>query len=325
VLLLNMHHIVSDGWSIAVLLGDLTALYASLSRGERPALPDLPLQFADFAVWQRRAYRGEALEARLRYWRERFADRPPAYEIPGDRPRTSEIGARLLQQSLTLPREAVWRLREVAREAGCTVPMTLYAALNALLVRYSDRSDVVVNVILAGRNRPELARVMGYFATLLPVRVDLSGTPSFRELMLRARAALLEAYARQDLPLPLLFADLFPDREVASRTLLSRLGFNMLTLAEGAEGAEAPAAGGLTLEPFQIEDLQAKYDLSFSGLEGESFIQCGLYASADVFDRESLEDIRIDLETLLHRAITDPGTPLSRLLPDLRYHRGGRG
>jgi amino acid adenylation domain-containing protein len=328
VLLLNMHHIVSDGWSIAQMLGDLTALYASLSRGERPALPDLPVQFADFAVWQRRAYRGEALEARLRYWRERFADRPPAYEVPGDRPWTNEIGARLLQQSLTLPREAAWRLREVARETGCTVPMTLYAALNALLVRYSARADVVINVILAGRNRPELARVMGYFATLLPVRVDLSGMPSFRELMLRARAALLEAYARQDLPLPLLFADLFPDREVASRTLLSRLGFNMLSFvegAEGAEGAEAPAAGGLTLEPFQVEDLQAKYDLSFSGLEGESFIQCGLYASADVFDRESLEDIRIDLETLLQRAMADPDTPLSRLLPEPRYHRGGRG
>jgi hypothetical protein len=311
VLLFKIHHIVSDGWSLNVLQRDLSIFYATLASGGDPrqALPELPVQYVDFAAWQSAAFQGERLESRLEYWRRRFADRPEPFGIPTDRPRTAEIGARSIQRAHFIQGEELRRLREVAREAGCTPSMVTFAVLCALLARYSGRADVVINATLAGRDRPELAGLIGFFMTLLPVRTDLSGDPSLAELLPRVRASLLEAYARQDVPFPDLVRAVFPDRP-PSRMALSKVSFNHLVFPGG--GVQ-PELGGLTIETFTAAEAEAKYDLTLHGIEGEQAIQCTFDLPDTLFDPASLLKLHGDFQILLRAALADPAAPLSGL------------
>ncbi|HEX2645243.1 MAG TPA: condensation domain-containing protein, partial [Thermoanaerobaculia bacterium] len=311
VLLFKIHHIVSDGWSLNVLQRDLSVFYTALAAGEDPrqALPDLLFQPADYASWQRFVFAGDLLERRLEYWRQRFADRPEPFEIPTDRPRSGRLSAPSLQRGFLLQGEELRRLREVAREAGCTPSMVTCAVLNALLARRSGRADVVLNMTLAGRDRPELTGMVGFFMTLLPVRTDVSGELSLAELLARVRAALLEAYARQDLPFPKLIAAVVPDRP-PSRTALSRVAFNHLSLPAGSA---APPLAGLTLEPFTAAETDAKYDLTYFGQEGEGFLLNLLEVSAELFELKSLEAMDAEFQALLRAALADPAAPLSGL------------
>jgi amino acid adenylation domain-containing protein len=311
VLLFKIHHIVSDGWSLNVLQRDLSVFYTALAAGEDPrqALPDLLFQPADYASWQRFVFAGDLLERRLEYWRQRFADRPEPFEIPTDRPRSGRLSAPSLQRGFLLQGEELRRLREVAREAGCTPSMVTCAVLNAILARRSGRADVVLNMTLAGRDRPELTGMVGFFMTLLPVRTDVSGELSLAELLARVRAALLEAYARQDLPFPKLIAAVVPDRP-PSRTALSRVAFNHLSLPAGSA---APPLAGLTLEPFTAAETDAKYDLTYFGQEGEGFLLNLLEVSAELFELKSLEAMDAEFQALLRAALADPAAPLSGL------------
>jgi amino acid adenylation domain-containing protein len=313
VLLLNVHHGVADGWSYRVLLHDLTLLYGAFSRGEPSPLPELPIQFTDFAWWQRHTFAAHDLAAQLAWWRRRLAGRPGPPELPIDLPRPATVGPRGVAVDRLLPRPMLEMLRALARTAGASLSMALYAGVFALLHRYSGEEDLIVDSIFAGRNRPELAGLIGLVMNTVPVRVDLSRRPSFRELLLRVRDAVLAAYEHQDVPFPRLLAELFPGRQL-SRTLLSGVTFNMLSFPTPAVQTEA-AGSGLGLETFSAVEEVAKQDLSFTLSETGAGVHCHLRGAADLFLPASVAAIARDYEELLTRAARDPGAPIDDLLP----------
>jgi amino acid adenylation domain-containing protein len=213
-LVLDMHHIVSDGWSVGILVEELGALYGAFSAGLPSPLPELPIQYADFAVWQREQLAGEALEARLDWWRRRLAGAPPALDLPADRPRPAVRGARGSEVPVRLSAELEEALARLGRREGATLFMTVFAAFQALVFRVTGQEDLVLSTPVAGR-QAETERLIGFFVNNLVVRTDLGGSPSFRELVGRVRTASLEAYAHQDLPFARLVEELVPQRDPA--------------------------------------------------------------------------------------------------------------
>ncbi|HEV7590988.1 MAG TPA: condensation domain-containing protein, partial [Longimicrobium sp.] len=199
-LLVTLHHAVGDAWSLGVLFGELAALYRAFARGEASPLPELAVQYADFAAWQRRHLAGPVLERELGYWRAALAGTPALLELPTDRPRPAVLGSRGAAHQLRLPADLVQRLAAVARQEEATPFMALLAAFFVLLSRYARQEDVVVGTSLAGRTREETEALIGFFVNTLAVRADLSGDPTFRALLGRVREATLGAYAHQELP-----------------------------------------------------------------------------------------------------------------------------
>jgi amino acid adenylation domain-containing protein len=316
-LLWNMHHIVSDGWSLELVQGELAALYGAFVAGRPSPLPALPVQYADFAVWQRRTVSGETAAAHLAWWRQRLAGRPPILELPADRPRPAAPGPAAVSATLVLA-AARGELRALARGAGATVPMVLLAAVYALLHRYGGRADVTVDSAFAGRDRPELSGVVGYFLNVLPVRAEFSAAAGFRDLLARVRDAVLAAYGHQEVHFSRLLQELFPG-QAPSRTLLSRVSFNMMSFPTGLPRG---GAGGseLRIENFTLVEEQAKYDLMFICREEEDLLFCHLVGAAELFDRASVAAVRDDYEAILLQAIAAPDLPLARLLPAPRHH-----
>ena len=272
-LLLNMHHIVSDGWSVGVFLGEMAALYEDF-RGGRPAsLPPLGLQYADFADWQRRWLQGGALERLLDYWRQRLAGRPAALDLPFDRPRGGPGGGTAGERSLVLPAAVMAPLRSLAERQGATPFIVLLALFAAVLARWCRQDDILVGTPTANRTRAEIAGLIGFFVNTLVLRSDLAGDPTFRELLGRAGESALGAFAHQDLPFEKLVEELHPERALTVTPLfqvmlayqnapLPHIELPALTLAGMASGTAAamfdltltageiaagPAAGGLSL------------------------------------------------------------------------------
>ncbi|HEV7376650.1 MAG TPA: condensation domain-containing protein, partial [Pyrinomonadaceae bacterium] len=200
VLLLTMHHITSDGWSLDVLSRELRALYAAFHEGRSSPLTELPIQYADFAVWQREWLQGEALESQLSYWKKQLTGAPSALELPTDRPRPFVPTYRGASQSHGLSEDVAVSLKALSQREGVTLFMTLLAAFNLLLHRYTHQSDIVLGSPIAGRNRAETEGLIGFFVNTLVMRTDLSGDPGFRELLGRVKEVALGAYAHQDLP-----------------------------------------------------------------------------------------------------------------------------
>jgi amino acid adenylation domain-containing protein len=307
-LLLNVHHLVADGWSLQILQRELAVLYAAFTEGRPSPLPPLPVQLADFAHWQRRVYAGEALAAQLAWWRQTLADLPPRPALPFTRPPSQSMSRRAARFDLALAPELARELRTLARESGCSLSMVLLAAIDALLHRYSGQEDLIVSTIFAARNRPELSGSIGLFMNTVPVRVGLSGNPTFRELAARVRNALLAAYAHQDLPFPRVLAELFPGRPV-TRTMLSRVSFNLLSYpTEAASAAVLP--GGLALEPLAVGEETAKHDLSFVFRESQGLLQGVVTGAADLFLPGGLAELARDFEAVLARAVSDPDVPI---------------
>jgi pristinamycin I synthase-3/4 len=311
-LLFNLHHAVGDGWSIELLQSELAALYGAFSRREPSPLAPLALQFADFAWWQRRRLAGSALEAQLDHWRALLADRPPVLDIPADRPRPPVLGSRTVGHGFLVSGDALAGWRAAARGAGCTVSMALVAALQALLYRYTGAEDILLGAIVSGRHRREVMPLIGMLMNSVTVRTDLSGEPTFRELMQRTRAAVLDAYRYQDVPFPALLAALFP-HQVHYRTLLFRAAFNMVNFSTGVPGAtELP---GLTVESFSESEEPAKYDLIVACREEAERLSCSMTGAADLFSPETLATICLDYQELIAQVAADPEVRLARLLP----------
>src|SRR6185503_1558579 len=193
VLLVTMHHIVSDGWSMGVLVREVAALYTAFSSGQPAALEELPIQYADYAVWQREWLREEVLERQLSYWREQLAGAPAVLELPSDHPRPAVQSFRGSFEPLTVPEEVTARLKELSRREGVTLFMLLLGAWQVLLSRYTGTADVVVGTPIANRQRGEVEGLIGYFVNALALRTDLSGDPTFRELVSRVREVALGA------------------------------------------------------------------------------------------------------------------------------------
>ena len=214
VLVLAMHHVASDGWSVGVLLREVAALYGAFERGEPSPLPELPVQYADYAVWQREWLAGEALDRQVGWWKERLAGAPPLLELPVDHPRAAGRSDAAASHAFTLSAATSAGLRALARREGATLFMTALAGWQALLGRWSGQDDVVVGTPIAGRTRAELEGLIGFFVNMLPLRADLGGGATCRELLGRVREGALGAYARQELPFERLVDELGVERSL---------------------------------------------------------------------------------------------------------------
>ncbi|HEX2324174.1 MAG TPA: condensation domain-containing protein, partial [Chloroflexota bacterium] len=223
VLLLTLHHVVADGWSMDVLLRELSGAYAAISRGEAPALPALPVQYGDYAAWQRGWLRGDALEGQLAYWRAALAGLPEALDLPTDHPYPAQQTFAGGRESIDLPADLMARLVAAGRRQGATPYMVILAAFQALLGRYSGQTDLAVGTPVAGRPRPELEGLIGFFVNTLVLRADLSANPTVREHLARVREACLGAQAHQDVPFERLVEELRPQRDLSRNPLFQAM------------------------------------------------------------------------------------------------------
>ncbi|WP_280868562.1 non-ribosomal peptide synthase/polyketide synthase [Streptomyces sp. SAI-127] len=314
VLALAIHHVVFDEWSDRIFHRELMALYEAFRAGESDPLPALEVQYADFAVWQRQWLDGDVLERQLSYWRERLSAAPDT-ELPIDRPRPpvrSSAGARW---RFALPQEVVEGLRGLSRECGVSMFMTLLAAYAVLLGRYAGSEDVVVGTPVANRNRAETEDLIGFFVNTLVMRADLSGDPSFREVLGRVRETALGAYAHQDVPFEQVVDALVAERD-RSRTPL----FQALLNYDFVESDAPRSATGQTVDRSgSAADVVAKYDLRLVLSDDGHGLDAEFEYSRALFDATTVEQMADHLVTLLSAVATDADRTLSRL-PVLPAH-----
>ena len=306
-LLLTFHHIAADGWSIGALLHELGALYDCARSGRPSPLPELPLQYADYAVWQRRWLEGGALEAQLAFWREALRGCPLVLELPADRPRPPVRSQRGAAESATLPPELALRLEALSRERGATLFMTLLAAFGALLSRYTGEPDLLVGTAVANRTRGETEPLIGFFVNTLALRIGVPAGLSFDELLGGTRETALEAYAHQDLPFERLVEELAPERDL-SRTPIVQVSFSLAP--SGLDGELAP---GLSLENEAADLGTAKFDLSLAFEAGPDGLEGGAEYATDLFDAATIGRMLSHLEVLLTGIVADPGARISGL------------
>ncbi|HWS54339.1 MAG TPA: amino acid adenylation domain-containing protein, partial [Pyrinomonadaceae bacterium] len=307
VLLLTMHHIVSDGWSTGVLVEELAELYAARREGREASLPGLAVQYADYARWQHQHLAGEELERQLGYWREQLAGAPAVLELPTDRPRPPVQTFRGGSARLTIPARPYRALGELCEREEVTLFMALLAAFKTLLYRHTGQTDIVVGTPSAGRTRAEIERLIGFFINTLVLRTRLSGNPTFRELLGRVREVALGAYAYQDLPFEKLVEELHPERDL-SRTPLVQVMFNLLKFA--GQRIELPR---LTVESLAPPEAGAKFDLTLYARELGDELELEFVYNADLFEHSTIEAMLARLGTLLEGAVANPEERLKRL------------
>jgi amino acid adenylation domain-containing protein len=321
VLWLALHHIVTDGWSTTVLTRELAALYAAFMAGRPSPLVAPPIQYADFALWQREWLRGEALASQMAYWKRQLADLPQL-ALPTDRRRPPLPSFRGRREPVGLGAALGDALKALSQRAGATLFMTLLAAFQTLLCRYSGQTDIAVGSPTANRTRTELEGLIGFFVNTLVLRTDLSGDPSFGTALERSRAVALAAYAHQEVPFEKLVEELQPERD-PSRNPLFQVTFQQLQSGAGesggirAKGAAAPAAGfkggGESSRLFEVDTGTAPFDLAFDLGEGPAGLAGGLEYSTDLFDRDTIVRLAGHFATLLLGIVADPGARLSEL------------
>jgi amino acid adenylation domain-containing protein len=307
VLLLTLHHVVGDAWSLGVLSRELSVLYAAFARGEPSPLAELPVQYADYAAWQREHLEGEVLERQLSYWKEQLAGAPALLELPTDRPRPAVQSHRGGQCGRALAPEPSRLLREMARGEGATLYMVLLAAFQALLGRYAGQEDVVVGSPIAGRGRAEVEGLIGFFLNTLALRGDLSGDPSFRELVARARESTLGAYQHQELPFEKLVEALSPARSLAHSPV-----FQAMLIVQNTPPAITELES-LRIHRRAVGGRPAKYDLTLHVFERGDGLQLLAVYDADLFDGETVERMLGRLEGILEQVVAEPGVRLSEL------------
>ncbi|GII66112.1 hypothetical protein Skr01_61970 [Sphaerisporangium krabiense] len=313
VVVLTVHHIVFDGWSLGVLTRELAEFFAARTSGRPAVLPELPIQFGDFAEWQHGRLGGEELSGLLDRWRDRLAGAPPVLELPADRPRPAVETHRGTHEPVRIPADVVRGLREVCAREEVTMFMVLLAAFKLLLAKYCVRDDVVVGTPIANRNRAEIEPLIGFFVNTLVMRTDLGGDPTVAELLARVRDTALAAYADQDLPFARLVEELRPERDL-SRSPLVQVMFALANTPD-----QKPELAGLTVEPLDVEPGVAKFDLSAFLRESGDEIDGGLEYSTDLFDRGTVLRFWEHYLTLLRSLVAaTPGTRCSRLgvIPD---------
>jgi amino acid adenylation domain-containing protein len=308
-LLLNLHHAIGDGWSLGVLLEELSAIYGAFSRGEASPLPEPALQYADYAVWQREQLAGEALERQLSYWRRALDGAPALLELPTDRPRPPVESHRGEVEQLFVSSELMAEVNALARREGATLFMVLVSALDVVLGRLAGQEDVVVGTPIAGRTRAETDRMVGLFLNSLALRTDLSGDPSFRELLGRVRETTLDAYAHQDLPFERVLEEVRPERSLAHAPVFQVM-LNLLNFQDGAFRAEGlEVAGGGT----GTGQVSSKFDLTLYVGERDGGIYVNLVYAADLFDAPRMRALLAQLEGVLRQAVAAPETRVGAL------------
>ncbi|HSU14720.1 MAG TPA: amino acid adenylation domain-containing protein [Longimicrobium sp.] len=308
VLSLVMHHAVSDAWSWEVMERELATLYAAFRRGEPSPLPPLPVQYADFAAWQRGWLRGEALERQAAFWRQRLAGAPAVLELPSDRPRPPVQDLRGALLPFRLSGDAADGVRALAAAEGATPFMVLLAAFSVVLQRWSGQDDLVVGTPVLSRPRPELEPLIGFFSNTLPVRADLSGRPAFRELLRRVRQTTLDAFAHQDLPFERMVDEVRAERSL-SHTPLFQV---MLALQHG--GHAGLALQGVTAGEVEIAHGTSRYDLTVMLAQGAdgSFTGQAELATA-LWDESTIARMMRHLDAVVRAAAADPDAPVATL------------
>jgi amino acid adenylation domain-containing protein len=308
VLVLAMHHVVADGWSVQVMLRELATLYAAALAGP-PAgvLPELPLQYADFAVWQRQRLQGELLRRLLAYWRQRLAGHPPVLALPSDRPRPAVRTLRGASEPLALGAGAAARLRQLGHARGAPPFVAGLAGFLALLHRATGQADLLVGTPSAGRDREELEGLIGFFVNTLVLRTDLGGDPSFLELLGRVRETALGAYAHGELPFERLVEELSPERSLGHSPLFQ------VTFGLAAEPAAAARLAAIDVEPLPLGSGTAKFDLSVYLEEAPDGLAGEIEYNRDLFDAATVRRLAGHLGTLLAGAAAHPEARLSEL------------
>ncbi len=306
--LFSMHHIATDGWSKEVMYREFATLYGAFSAGQPSPLPKLPIQFADFALWQRRSLTGERLEKLLSFWRRALDGAAPILSLPTDRPRPAVQTVRGAHKRFAIPRGVAEGIKALCQREGSTLYMVLLTAFKTLLYRYSGQTDILVGSPVAARNLSELEGLIGYFSNTLVMRTDLAGEPSFRELMHRVRETTLSAYEHQEMPFEKLVIELRPERDF-SHTPLVQVAFNLHGRALG-QALDVP---GLTLGPVEIERGTAKFDLSLGMIDagGDLFGSCEY--NTDLFDEATVVRMQEQFRTLLEGIVENPDRPISAL------------
>jgi amino acid adenylation domain-containing protein len=316
-LLVSMHHIVSDGWSMGVLSRELTAFYDAFTTGTPAGLPDLPIQYADYAVWQRERLQGERLERELAYWREQLQGAPPVIGLPTDRPRPSVQSSRGAKRGILLPPDVSRQLRALSQHEGVTLFATVLAAFQTLLARYAGQDDIVVGSPIAGRTRTETEGLIGFFVNTLALRTDLSGDPTFRELLRRVREVTLGAYAHPDIPFEQLVEELQPERDM-SRTPIFQVALAMQNLPQ-----HKLELRGLTLRSEPTDSGTAKFDLTLFITEQGAGLRAVMEYCTDLFDAGTIVRLLGHFRVLLDGIVADPDRRLSELplLPEPERHQ----
>jgi len=306
-LLVTMHHIVTDGWSWVVFWRELSLLYRAYRRGEASPLPELPLQYADYARWQRRWLQGEVLQRQLRYWKHVLAQLP-VLDLPTDRIRPAWPSYRGARVAFALGRELTRSLRELGRREGTTLFMTLLAAFQVLLYRYSGQEDLAVGVPIAGRNRPELESLIGFFVNTLVLRGRLTGHLSFKQHLAAVREQALAAYTHQDLPFDKLVQELAPKRD------LSRNPLFQVSLVLQNTPPEQCRLQGLRVERVSgLGNASAKFDLALVLTESTGRLFGRFEYATDLFEAATIERMARCWQVLLEEAVADPALPISEL------------
>jgi amino acid adenylation domain-containing protein len=314
VAILTMHHAISDGWSIGVLIRELSALYGSFLHGEASPLAELPIQYADYAAWQRSWLEDEGVEDQLAYWKGQLAG-VPHLDLPTDRPRPPVASHRGGQRSATLPRATLEGVRALGRAEGATLYITFLAAFQVLLHRYTSQEDIAVGSPIAGRNRPELEGLIGFFVNTLVLRGDLSGDPSFRELLRGMRRTAIAAYRHQDVPFEKLVSIIHSDRD-SSRTPLFQVMFALQNVPNPA--LQAPA---LLVTPLELTSGTSKFDLTLFATEIADGLRLNLEYSTDLFDAASADRMLAHFQMLLQEIVANPDQSIgaiSMLTPEER-------
>ncbi|MEB3279243.1 MAG: amino acid adenylation domain-containing protein [Lyngbya sp.] len=306
-LVICMHHIVSDGWSMGVLVQELATLYNAYSQGQSVSLTPLPIQYADFALWQRQWLQGNVLENQLNYWKHQLADAPTLLSLPTDRPRPATQSFEGAIEPFSLSVELTNKLTELSAEQGTTLFMTLLAAFNTLLYRYTDQDNILVGTPIANRNRSEIEGLIGFFVNTLVMRTDLSGDPSFSELLKRVREMAMEAYIHQDLPFEMLVEALQPERDLSHAPL-----FQVMFILQNTPNSQVELTG-LKVDPVRVKSDTAPFDLTL-GMEKtpEGLVGAWEY-NTDLFDAETIERMSGHLVTLLEAIVAHPKVPISQL------------
>ncbi|MCP4686752.1 MAG: AMP-binding protein, partial [Desulfobacterales bacterium] len=316
-LIFNMHHIVSDGWSLGIATREIIRIYDAFSRGLPSPLPPLSVQYPDFAAWHRKWFRGEEPRRQMTWWKALLADAPPELKLPTDRPRPAAQSHQGDSLQFRVPRETTAALRAIGQEAEATLFMTLLAAFAALLSRYTRQTDMVIGSPIANRNRKEIEPLIGFFVNTLALRADLSGDPDFRTLLARVRELSLNAFANQDLPFEKLVDELQPERDLSRNPL-----FQVMFAFQNAPSSRFELKD-LKARPLEMKWISSLFDLDLDMWEEGDELVGILEYNTDLFDASTIRQMADCFLTLLSGAARDPRQKISRL-PLLTREEQGR-
>jgi len=307
ILIMPLHHIVSDGWSSGVLVHELTTLYHAFIRNEPSPLPELPIQYADFAMWQREWLSGEVLDAQLSYWRQKLSGALPVLELPADRLRPAVPSHRGAVEQIHLPETLSRGLYDVSKEEGTTLFMTLLAAFKVLIHRYTGQTDICVGMPIANRNRAETEHLIGFFINNLVLRSDLSGNPTFQSFLAQVREETLNAYAHQDIPFEKLVEELQPERSLSYMPL-----FQLMFMVQNVP-AEEFRLEDLRLTEIDVNATTSKYDLSFYISEIDNHLFAFMLYNTDLFDGPTIRRLLEHYQILLEGIVTNRQQSIAEL------------